>query len=49
MVQRTFDKDKHKRTGHVRDERGAKGKKEGVERVNGARQKPDGTRLTVTS
>jgi 23S rRNA pseudouridine1911/1915/1917 synthase len=36
MAQRTFDKDKQKRTGHVRDERGAKGKKEGVERVNGA-------------
>ena len=35
-MQKTFDKNKQKRTGHVRDERGSKGKKESVERVNGA-------------
>ena len=45
-MQRTFDKNKQKRTGHVRDERPIKGEtrnhgrgqggKEGVERVNGA-------------
>lgn len=35
-MQKTFDKNKQKRTGQVRDERTSKGKREGVERVNGA-------------
>lgn len=35
-MQKTFDKNKQKRAGQVRDERSFKGKKESVERINGA-------------